>query len=142
MLAPQADSAASGTGSPVSVDQLKTYRQGLAQYHLHPESKFLGGDYLDRGLTERRHVQVSAIRHIGKEANRLDEQQALGVDDRAQVDYGASPAQREAEIAALWAEAETTSIAAVARRLGVSRQALWQRLRNGQVDLVGDPAPG
>ena len=69
------------TSRPVEIKCLKTYREVLAQYHLRPESKFLNGDYLDRGLTRRRHVEVESIRHIGKEANRWEEQFYLGVDD-------------------------------------------------------------
>ena len=38
------------TGAPVPVEQLATYREVLAQYHLHPEAKFLDGDFTDRGL--------------------------------------------------------------------------------------------
>ena len=117
------------SGDPVRVGMLKTYRQGLAQYHLHPEGKFLGGDYLDRGLTERRHVLAASIRHIGKEANKLDEQQTLGVDETAHADYGLSPRQRDDEKETLRGEAEITSVAAVARQLGVSRQYLLKRLR-------------
>lgn len=57
------------SGKPVPADQLKTYAEALAQFHLHPEDKFLNGDYLDRGRTERRHVIASGVRLIGKEAN-------------------------------------------------------------------------
>ena len=50
------------TGKPGTQSKLsasKFYREVLAQYHLRPESqKFLNGDYLDRGLTQRRHVEV------------------------------------------------------------------------------------
>jgi hypothetical protein len=76
------------SGDPVAVECLKTYAEALAQYHLHPEAKFLHGDYLDRGPTERRHVHVTAVRAIGKEANRWEEQLHLGYNPEAQVDYG------------------------------------------------------
>lgn len=59
----------------------------MNQYHLHPETKFQNGDYLDCGFTERRHVLTVGIEHIGKEANRLEEQWFLGADDEAQVSY-------------------------------------------------------
>src|SRR5262249_8856508 len=74
---------------------LKTYRQALAQYHLHPEAKFHHGDYLDRGPTARRHIEVTAIEHIGKEANRWEEQLYLGLDPEAQIAYGTTPEDRE-----------------------------------------------
>ena len=117
------------SGNLVPLESLKTYRQGLAQYHLHPEGKFLGGDYLDRGLTERWHVLVASIRHIGKEANKLEVQQFLGIDDAAHIDYGLSLAQMTTENVTLRAEAERTSVAAVARWLGFSRQFVWNRLK-------------
>ena len=57
-----------------------TYRDALAQYHLSPASKFVGGEHLDRGRTERRHVFAAGIRLIGKESNRVDEAAPVGVD--------------------------------------------------------------
>jgi hypothetical protein len=79
------------TGSAVTPDQLATYREALAQYHLHPETKFLNGDYLDRGVTQRRHILATHISYIGKEANRWEEQFFAGPDDDAAVEYGAAP---------------------------------------------------
>ncbi|WP_439575950.1 hypothetical protein [Phreatobacter sp.] len=75
-------------GRPIDRQYLKTYRSTLAQYHLRPEMKFQNGDYLDRGLTIRRNVEVAGIRHIGKEANRLEEQYFMGLQPDAQVNYG------------------------------------------------------
>jgi len=76
------------SGQPVPAHALQSYAEALAQYHLHPESKFLGGSYCDRGTTQRRHIHVSGISHIGKEANELDRQQVLGIDAHARPDYG------------------------------------------------------
>jgi hypothetical protein len=78
------------TGETVPVEQLLTYRQVLAQYHLHPDSKFSGADYLDSGPTERRHIEASGFEYIGKEANRWEEQFYLGENPEAQVVYGSS----------------------------------------------------
>ena len=83
------------TGRPIPVESLKTYRQATAQYHLHPEGKFAVADYLDRGATVRRHVAVTASEHIGKEANRWEEQFYLGEDSEAQIVYGTTPEDRE-----------------------------------------------
>lgn len=77
------------TGKPVPASQLKTYRQALAQYHLSPEPKFLGAEHLDRGPTRRRHVQAISTEHIGKEANRWEEQYYLGLNLDMQIEYGA-----------------------------------------------------
>ena len=81
------------TGESVDPEQLKSYRQALAQYHLHPEAKFLGGDYVDTGELQRRHIEVAYVEHIGKEANRWEEQFHLGEDPQAQVVYGQSGRQ-------------------------------------------------
>lgn len=61
------------TGEPLNPEQLKTYAEMLAQYHISPESKFENGQFLDRGHTERRHVVATSLVLIGKEANRVGE---------------------------------------------------------------------
>ena len=61
------------TGKPVRADQLKTYAEALAQYHLSPEGKFENGNFLNSGRTERRHVVATGFDWIGKEANRVGE---------------------------------------------------------------------
>ncbi|MHA6316523.1 hypothetical protein ACXYN8_02540 [Altererythrobacter sp. CAU 1778] len=76
------------SGNPVSADALQSYSEAVAQYHLHPEFKFLGGDFVERGTTRRRHIHACGIRHIGKEANELDRQQMLGADSELDPDYG------------------------------------------------------
>ena len=83
------------TGRPMSSKMLKTYREALAQFHLSPESKFLNGDYLDRGPTIRRHVEATAVHHIGKEANRWEEQFYLGFDEEEPIEYGVARRSRK-----------------------------------------------
>jgi hypothetical protein len=78
------------TGKPVPASLLMTYAEALAQYHLRPEAKFLNGDFCDRGRTERRHVIATQIVHIGKEANKWEEQHFLGEDEDAEIEYGAA----------------------------------------------------
>ncbi len=82
------------TGEKIKKIQLKTNLNALAQYHLHPETKFLNGDYTDKGATRRRHVIVKSILHIGKEANKWEEQFLLGYDPSAQIEYGITPEQK------------------------------------------------
>lgn len=92
------------SGQPIPAAALQTSAEALAQYHLHPESKFLGGDYRDRGTTQRRHIRVSGICHIGKEANEWERQAMLGIDSATRPDYGLaddSVAQLRAELARL-----------------------------------------
>jgi len=92
------------SGKPVPANALQTYREAIAQYHLHPECKFLGGDYCDRGTTGRRHIRASGIRHIGKEANELERQAMIGANNELDPEYGLaadSAAQIKRELAAL-----------------------------------------
>jgi len=74
----------------VPASELQTYREAIARYHLHPESKFSNGDYVDRGTTCRRHIRASTIRYIGKEANEIDRQQVLGAESEPDPKYGLS----------------------------------------------------
>jgi DNA-binding phage protein len=89
------------TGDPIPVNRLKTYAEALSDYHLHPESKFLNGDYTDRGPTFRRHVRAVGVRYIGKEANRWEQQFYLGLDPEAQIEYGCAPDAAEQALAAI-----------------------------------------
>jgi hypothetical protein len=69
--------------APVEPDLVivKSYAQVLREYRLHPEHKFNGPDGKPcgrntTGILHRRPVHVLDLRHIGKEANRLDDVQA------------------------------------------------------------------
>lgn len=79
------------SGELIPAEKFGTYAESLAQYHLHPENKFLNGDFLDTGMTLRRHVQATGICNIGKEANDLERQVKLGYDKSAQPAYGYCP---------------------------------------------------
>jgi hypothetical protein len=118
------------TGNPVPASSLMTYAEALAQYHLRPEAKFLNGDFCDRGRTERRHVFATRLVHIGKEANKWEEQYFLGEDEEAEIDYG--PVENErftgAKIQAL---CEEMGERAAAERIGISRTALRRALKVG-----------
>jgi hypothetical protein len=113
------------SGKPVAANALQTYREAIAQYHLHPEAKFLGGDYCDRGTTRRRHIRASGIRHIGKEANEFERQAMVGADCELDPDYGLaadSLAQMRGELAAL-ATAMGSARAAKALRISARKLA-------------------
>lgn len=73
------------SGEPVSIHQLKTYAEALAQYHLSPEPKFAHARYFDRGQTERRHVVASNVRLIGKEGHRVEEDGLTNGSDLFQI---------------------------------------------------------
>ena len=121
------------TGKPVGPQLLKTYRQALAQYHLSPESKFLNGEPYDQGPTRRRHVEVIAIHHIGKEANRWEEQYYLGLDEDEVVDYGYAPSELAKMSATMWIKIEEIGQREVARESGVSRRTISRLMAGTKV---------
>lgn len=108
------------SGIRIPTNKLKTYAEALAQYHLQPESKFDNGDYLDRGFTQRKHLKVEAIINIGKEANRLEEQFYLGIEDDAEVVYGMSDKQLELYTDAKLAKCKMFSQRKLAEASGLS----------------------
>lgn len=96
------------TGEPVkltwskkrtySVSELpvQTYHDVTARYLRHPEVKAAGGDGV--GMLQPLHVAVTdahQIRHIGKEANRLDEVQVLGLQVDTYLHYQDQDAHKE-----------------------------------------------
>ncbi len=67
-------------GDPIPSSWLKSHGRSLIHYHLHPESKFQGGDYHQRGVLGRRHVKALTIQAIGKESDNLEENVFIGED--------------------------------------------------------------
>jgi DNA polymerase elongation subunit (family B) len=112
------------TGKPVPAAELRTLGEALAQYHLHPESKFLDGDFCYRGTTRRRHVRVTGTRHIGKEANDLERQAVLGLNVDSQPDYGFGAVDPVLLANELRPMIVRWGMAACARAFGVSAAAL------------------
>ena len=110
------------TGRQVPVSVLATYREAVADYHLHSESKFENGETTNRGVTERRHIQAIAIEYIGKEANRWEEQFYLGELPEAQIEYGLTPEGRTRLIEVIRRVAINIGVSALARESGMSRQ--------------------
>jgi hypothetical protein len=128
------------TGAAVPIDRLKTYGEALADYHLHPEAKFLNGDYLDRGSTVRRHIHVAGLRYIGKEANRWEEQFYLGLDPEAQIEYDGGPEALEQFRARICAAARAFGQRRLARTAGVSREQLRAIIKGEAVPRKGTVA--
>jgi hypothetical protein len=123
------------TGAPLSTSTtIKTYREALAQYHLSPESKFHNGNFLDRGRTERRHIQATEIVHTGREANKWEEQFFLGLDTESQIEYG--PALGDTSLdKRLRSMCELLGQREAAKRIGVSRMTLGKALSRGCMSL-------
>ena len=118
------------TGSSVRADTLATYAEALAQYHLRPEAKFLNGDFCDRGRTERRHVIALQIVHIGKEANKWEEQYFLGPDDDAEIEYGVGQTADDLDLS-LRELCRELGEREAARKLEISRTALRRAMKLG-----------
>jgi hypothetical protein len=116
------------TGRAVTARELRTYQNLLAHYHLHPEDKFLNGDYLDRGTTLRRHVVVQDIKYIGKESNRWEEMQHFGFNPEDEIHYGAKPASRKSMAKSLARIVEAKGLRATALEIGISRAKLSKLL--------------
>jgi hypothetical protein len=112
------------TGEPVPADRLKTYAEALADYHIHQETKFLNGEYIDRGPTVRRRVRVAGVRYIGKEANRWEEQFYLGRDPEAQIEYGMDEESRDEFLARLSEAEKMYGQRNLSKTAGVAREQL------------------
>jgi hypothetical protein len=114
----------------LKANTLATYAEALAQYHLRSETKFLNGEYCDRGRTERGHVVALQIVQIGKEANKWEEQYFLGPDDEAEIEYGVDEGGNslDGRIRALTDQIGERS---AAKQLGISRTALRRALKLG-----------
>jgi hypothetical protein len=112
------------SGRPVRAHRLKSYAEALSSYHLHPESKFLSGDYLDRGTTRRRHVRAATVQHIGKEANDWERQAVLGLSADDQPTYGVGDADPALLSNNLRPMMQRWGVARCAMALGVSAATL------------------
>lgn len=119
------------TGAPIARDQLKSYADSLRAYHLSPESKFENADYHDVGPTTRRHVLAVGIRHIGKEANRWEEQHHLGIREECDVEYVADA--QSGTTGANLLERAFGSDRKTARDSGISRTTLNRVKEGGNV---------
>lgn len=115
-------------GKPVQTSSLRTYADALAQYHISPESKFLNGDFLHKGMTRRRHVQMANVLHIGKEAHDWERQAALGFDTNPE--YGLSDNSRAQFIDNLAALVAATGKAWAANALDVPLSQICMLMTN------------
>jgi hypothetical protein len=119
------------TGIVIPPSVLKTYKDALAQYHLRPEHKFLNGNHADRGITRRRHVRAIAVRYIGKESNRWEEQYYLGANDSADIHYRLNLPEPKPLL--VWVRERISEIGQrrVARESGLARRTI-ERVMQGK----------
>ena len=123
------------TGEHIAAEALKTYAQSLAQYHLHPEAKFLHGGFVDRGPTARRHVAVTGVRHIGKESTDWEEQMFLSLNADPVPDYGSAPVLDVALLANIQVLNRQLGRTALARELGLSMARLRALLDGNRITM-------
>jgi hypothetical protein len=123
-------------GSPIPASWLKSHGRSLVRYHLHPESKFRGGDYDQHGALRRRHVVAFAIQAIGKESDDIEENEFIG-EDAGPTEHPMAPSS-SGKVAAFVTETQQslgTSDRELLGRAKVSSRSL-KRLRAGK--RVGD----
>lgn len=112
------------TGKRVPRSILKTYREAIAEYAFHSESKFDNGSGFDCGRTERRHIEAIGAENIGKEANRWEEQMHVGELPEVHVEYGMSKEGRSRVIEFLRRVVSRRTAIALANGAGITRQEL------------------
>ena len=88
-------------GDDIPASWLKSHARSLVRYHLHPETKFQGGEYDQRGPLKRRHVFALAQQSIGKEADNIEENEFIG-EDADPPHYGVYLTDRAAIAAAVF----------------------------------------
>lgn len=115
------------TGKFVPASSLRTYADALAQYHISPESKFLNGNFLHRGPTQRRHIRIAHVQHIGKEVQDWERHMVSGMSIDAAISYGDQTRAIDAA-SALIAEFGRSR---TAKALRVSPRQLDALIRNG-----------
>lgn len=122
-------------GNAVPWRWLKTYHRALNRHHLHSELKFRGGEDADRGILRRRNVHVWAAIPIGKEADNLEERQAIGDDGEDAVEWEMARADRARVLAEIEAtlDAHGISDARLVARARVSHHTLADLRANRRV---------
>lgn len=109
LAAPHAFDRDDKSGAPVPIAWLKTHGRSLNKYHLHRETKFRGGNYDERGILSRRHVFALAVQSIGKEADNLEEREAVG-DDDGSIEYQLSVEERHRLVVSVKAASELAGV--------------------------------
>ena len=117
------------TAQKINRKDLQSYAQALMQYHLHPEAKFHGGDYVDQGQTSRRNVNAIGLRYIGKEADRLEERYFGVLEDDAEIAYDPAEGSQVISVDQLRSIAKGVKITEIARQTGLSTKHVSNLIR-------------
>jgi DNA invertase Pin-like site-specific DNA recombinase len=86
----------------------------------------LGPDLFSQFL----HVEATAVHHIGKEANRWEEQFYLGFDEEEQIEYGVAPEESKKAFEALKTNIQKAGQREIARESGISRRTLSRLMQD------------
>ena len=126
-------------GEPGKV-RLKTYRDVIRSYRLHPELKSgdpRGGPCVRStvGYLPRRHVVGVGVRHIGKESNRIDDVEGGLISDsgEAYVNYVDERGEWAAALPALRVVRDLRGWRHLAEASGLSERALRYQLNGGKL---------
>jgi hypothetical protein len=114
-------------GAVIPASWLKSHARSLVRYHLHPETKFQGGEYDQRGPLKRRHVFALAQQSIGKEADNIEENEFIG-EDVDPPHYGVELTARTAIAAAVFD---------IQKRYGISDRKLIDEAKVSHHTLAG-----
>jgi hypothetical protein len=114
-------------GEAIPGSWLKSHCRSLVRYHLHPETKFQGGDLDQRGPLTRRHVFALARQSIGKEADNIEENEFIG-EDTGPPDYGVVQHDRVAL---------ATAIFVMQKRYSISDRRLLEEAKVSHHTLTG-----
>ncbi|MGA7196814.1 hypothetical protein [Roseiarcus sp.] len=114
-------------GGQIPASWLKSHGRSLVRYHLHPETKFQGGEFDQRGPLVRRHVFALAQQSIGKEADNIEENEFIG-EDVAPREYGVPSYSRQALPAAVFS---------IQNRYGISDRRLLEEAKVSHRTLAG-----
>jgi hypothetical protein len=115
---------AGDTGGP-GVARVKSYRDVLAEYRVHPEAKSAGPDgepcgVTTTGLVGRRQIVAGRIRYVGKESNRLEDVDGGLVHDADEVSTEYVDPRRDLWVSETLPSLRLRSTAAIARELKVN----------------------
>jgi len=114
-------------GDTIPASWLKSHGRSLVRYHLHPETKFQGGEFDQRGPLRRRHVFALAQQSIGKEADHIEENEFIG-EDAGPLEYGVPSYDRRALPAAVFE---------IQQRYGISDRKLLEEAKVSHHTLAG-----
>jgi hypothetical protein len=123
------------TGEPIPWSWLKTYARALARHHMHPELKFRGGGYSERGRLSHRNVHAAATIAIGKEADNLEERESLGEGEDDAIEWAMGGQDRQRLVAGIEEVLKTCRISdrALLAQAQVGRQSLAILRQGGRI---------